>query len=358
MGTVMKFLWAKTGSLSLPGKTIPFWGFSTFQRDPQVPGPIVEAKAGDKIIIGLFNSFYNSSPIQEPVSIIFPGQENVKVNELEHFWRRFMLYFYTQNDRYLSRLALRGSVPVKPQYSEDLMVSLTNYLEPTNYYNLKSIVYNFDAVNPGIYLYESGTNCEKQIQMGLYGVIVIRPIGYDTPGHPNYKTAYGVDTGSEYDVEKILVLGEFDSNMHNNVDSGYYDDMLKFKPDCWVINGRSYPDTLNEDNSSSQPYSSKISCRAGERVLLRIINAGFYTHTLYLGGLLGRVIAEDNFPLKQSGMDATYEKAGFTLGAGQSVDIIVTPTIPGEFYLYAREYNHLVNNEEFPGGMMTKLEVY
>jgi len=37
------------------------------------------------------------------------------------------------------------------------------------------------------------------------------------------------------------------------------------------------------------------------------------------------------------------------------VDVIITPTTTGEYYLCDREYNHLVNNEQFPGGMMTRL---
>ncbi len=335
MAMISKDLWVTRGTIALPGKTIPIWGLWTFGGEAQVPGPIIEGEAGDIIQIRLYNDFLNVSPIGEPVSLIFPGQENVRVEK----WPGGVLQL------------------VQPQYSGGRLISLTNFIEKGKFYEPKALFYQIEAQKPGIYLYESGTYPEKQIQMGCYGAIVVRPVGYKISDHPNYRTAYGAGTGSSYDVEKILILGEMDSIMHEDVVPNVYYDMLKYKPDYWVINGRVYPDTLNDDHGSSQPYGSKISCRLGDRVLLRLLNAGFQEHTFYLGGLVGRVVAEDSFPLIHSGGDGSYEKMEMTLGAGQSVDVIMTPTTEGEFYLYAREYNHLVNNEQFPGGMKTKMEV-
>lgn len=335
MAIITKDLWVTTGTISLPGKTICVWGLWTFGGETQVPGPKIEAETGDTIQIRLYNDFLNVSPIGEPVSLIFPGQENVMVEQ----WPGGILQL------------------VQPQYSEGRLISLTNFIEKGHFQESKALFYQIKATKPGIYLYESGTYPEKQIQMGCYGTVVVRPVGYKIPAHPNYKTAYGAGTGSEYDIEKILVLGEIDSVMHEAVVPNEYYDMLKFKPDYWLINGRAYPDTLNEDQLSSQPYGAKISCRSGERVLLRLLNAGFQDHTFYLGGLVGTVVAEDSFPLIGSGVDGSYEKMDITLGAGQSVDVIITPTTPGEFYLYAREYKKLVNKAQFPGGMKTKMEV-
>jgi hypothetical protein len=330
---VGRILQAAVGSLSLPDKSIPFWGFGdVFLGKPQNPGPLIQATVGDQLIIWLMRNFITS--IGEPLSIIFPGQENVMVRKIP--WGPFIYE------------------PVQPQYRSGKMISLTNYLDEKQDIIVE---YSFTATKPGIYLYESGTNPEKQVQMGLYGVIVVRPQGFNIPGHPNYMTAYGAGTNSGYDVEKILVLSEIDSIMHNDVLPNVYYDMLKFKPDYWVINGRSYPDTIRGDNISSQPYGSQINCRVGQRVLLRIINAGFQNHTFYLGGFAGRIVAEDSFPLKTRSLDATCERTGVTLGSGQRIDIILTPTTPGEYCLYDREYHHLVNNDQFPGGMMTRITV-
>jgi len=333
MAIIGRILQGSTGFLSLSGGNIPFWGFTdAFRDNPQLPGPFIEATVGDRLIIWLMRNFLK--PVEEPLSILFPGQENVLVKKIPGG-----PYIYE---------------PVRPQYSSGKMISFTNYLDEKQDLIIE---YSFIARKPGIYLYESGTNPEKQIQMGLYGIIIIRPVGYNIPGHPNYNTAYGANTNSGFDVEKILVLSEIDSAMHNDVAPNVYYDMLKFKPDNWVINGRTFPDTVNEDNNSSQPYGSEINCRVGQRVLLRIVNAGLQNHTLNLGNFVGLAVAEDSYPLKTPSLDATYEKTSVTLGSGQRMDIIITPNASGEYYLFDREYHHLVNNDHFPGGMMTKINV-
>ena len=328
MATVVRLFTADKGTISLFGNNVPFWGYSSGFGSPQFPGPLIEAREGDNIRVILFNTV---GGFGEPVSIIFPGQQNV-----------------------MKRNVPGGAIePVQPRYSEGVLESLTDYLGPEDF----GLEYRFQAARPGIFLYESGTSPEKQVQMGFYGPMVIWPAGQNIPFHPNYKTAYGAGTGSNYDVYKILVLGEVDTAMHSAASPGVYFNMLNFKPDAWTVNGRSYPDTLAGDNTSTQPYGSGISCQAGERVLLRIINAGFQNHTFYFGGLTGRVVAEDSYPLATPAGDATYEKAGITLGSGQSADVIITPTTPGEHLLYDREYSHLVNHDQFPGGMMTRLTV-
>ncbi len=37
------------------------------------------------------------------------------------------------------------------------------------------MTYTFTAAEPGTYIYESGTDPAKQVQMGLYGALVVRP---------------------------------------------------------------------------------------------------------------------------------------------------------------------------------------
>jgi FtsP/CotA-like multicopper oxidase with cupredoxin domain len=337
MATVVRNFWIKSGTLSLPDRNIPFWGFADLNGGPQVPGPIIQARVGDIVRVRLYNNFFNSDPVGEPVSIVFPGQENVTVRQ----------YPYGGKPQ-----------PVQPQYSGGNFISYTNYVEPDSYYFPLILQYEFEAQRCGIYLYESGTNPEKQIQMGVYGVIIIRPYGYNIPSHSNYKTAYGANTNSRYDVEKVLVLGELDSAMHQGVIPGGYYNILNFTPDYYVLNGRCYPDTVNDDDDSGQPYGSKISCSTGDRVLLRMINAGFRTYTISFGGLSGRVIAEGGYSLATDGTDNSYERTGVTLGAGQSADAVIIPERPGEFYIYDRGHTCLINDDGFLGSMMTKMDVH
>lgn len=148
--------------------------------------------------------------------------------------------------------------------------------------------------------------------------------------------------------------------MHESLARGLNFNMMEFAPDSWVINGRAYPDTLKPDGDPSlpsQPHGSEVQVGVGQRVLLRLVNAGFLTHTVHLGGLTGRVIAEDAFPLVSGRKDASYEKTAITLGPGQRVDVLIVPEHPGEYLIRSRDYSRVVNDDSFPGGMMTRLVV-
>ncbi|MGE5543196.1 MAG: ferroxidase, partial [Bacillota bacterium] len=217
MAVIVKNLHVRRGTLSLPGAAVPFWGFSTSSgRAPTLPGPLIEAEVRDILYITIRNR-----EISYPVSLIFPGQRDIRVRRPRSEWTR-----------------------VSPDYVNGILVSLTDQLELGSDARLR---YMFTASRPGVFLYESGSMPEIENQMGLYGVLLVRPRGFDIPGHPAYRTAYGPRTGSGFDLEKILVLGELDSQLHSSVSLGAGYNILEYSPDFWLLNGRSYPDTLKND---------------------------------------------------------------------------------------------------------------
>ncbi|WP_092485144.1 multicopper oxidase domain-containing protein [Desulfoscipio geothermicus] len=319
MGFINLNLWAKQGTIKFPDEAeVPFWGFATTAGgEPQFPGPEIRARVGDEIIITLNNN------LSEFVSLVFPGQESIPS-------------------------------PVK---DNGIFVSYNTHAAPGG-----SVNYTFTATRPGVFLYESGTSPEKQVTMGLYGAIVIHPKGIDNPVHPDYKTAYGSNTGTYFDVEKVLILGEVDSRFNAQIGAGNQFNMLGFEPDHWVINGRSFPHTVLPDQSDflvNQPVSSKINAATGQKVLLRCVNAGSQNHTFRLEGITARVAAVDSWPLKprQGSIDATYLKNTITIASGETYDLIFTAEAEGQYYLHDRDLHHLYNVTQFPGGMATRLDV-
>lgn len=314
--TIVRHIWAKAGTATLPGGDgrveVPVWGYTTDSCPCTIPGPVIEATEGDTLEITLHNT------LSEPVSMIFPGQE------------------------YVPR-------PVKD--ARGRFLSFAGRARPQ-----ASATYAFRALRPGTFRYESGTNPEKQVRMGLAGVLLVRPAGFD-PGDPATWSAYGPGTGSDYDQEQVLVLGEIDSRLHDCVAAGGPCDFSSHAPDWWTLNGRAFPDTLAPADRSSQPMSARISARVGQRILLRCVNVGLQPHCLHFGGWPVRVVAEDGRPLKTAGLDATYEKRTVTIGPGEVYDVILTPTSPGTFSVFDRDLHHLLNAGAFPGGMMTQLEV-
>jgi len=318
MSTITVNCQAGAGTVALPGAggpvTLPAWGYALDPGLIRVPGPVLQVTAGDVLQVVLTNG------LPEPVSLMVPG--------------------LSETPR-----------PVKD--ADGRLLSLVDHAGPG-----ESVTYVLSAPHPGTYRYESGSNPAVQVQMGLYGVLIVRPAGYDA-GNPATWTAYGPDTGTEYDREYLLVLGEVDSRLRASIGAGLTFNLLDFRPDWWTINGRAHPDTTAPDNASSQPMGAHMTGTVGERLLLRCVNAGFEPHALACLGLAARVVAQDGFPLKPSvvDVDATHEEGTVLIAPGGVTDLILALPFPGQFPLIDRDFKHAVNEDRFPGGMLTILDV-
>jgi FtsP/CotA-like multicopper oxidase with cupredoxin domain len=276
-------LCAKAGTKLMPdGSTVNIWGFvqkpaalpcSDSSVVPDLPGPVLEATVGDTVTVTLYNE------LSENVSMVFTGQ---------------------------------GAAPDE------------SGAPPGG-----SKVYSFSAANPGTYLYESGTNTSRQVPMGLYGAMIVRPT---TAGR-----AYGPST--TYDVESVVVLSEIDPALNAAPNSF---DLLDYAPEFWLINGKGYPNT------------AAIGASVGNKLLLRYVNAGLQNHTMTLVGAHQSVIAKDAFAEPYP-----FAVVAETLPSGSTADMIAT--IPAgsagaAFPLYSRQL-HVTNGAAFPGGMLTFVNV-
>jgi FtsP/CotA-like multicopper oxidase with cupredoxin domain len=190
--------------------------------------------------------------------------------------------------------------------------------------------YIFSATNPGTFLYEAGliTGKQHQVAMGLYGALIVQPT-----------------VPAAYDVEKTVVLSEFDAILAANP-IGY--DMRKYAPRYFLVNGKAYPDT---DLPANQ-----ISASAGNNLLLRYVNAGLQAHAMSTLGLSQRAIAVD-------GRDFAYphRMVSETIAPGQTLDALVTiPASAADGTKYALYDGNLLlrnTNASGLGGMLTFLTV-
>lgn len=301
------------------GEVINIWGFGEETGlgscIVQLPGPALRVAQGAAVTVNLTNLLDNA-----PTSIVFPGQTGVTT--------------------------IAGTAGLFTQ-------------EATA--NGGTVTYQFTATAPGTYLYESGTDIQVQLPMGLYGALIVDP---STAGQ-----AYD-DASTAYNVEEILVLSEIDPNL-NNTPNPYDFDLLEYNPTYWLLNGRAYgghagsnanPDVLDPDDASAQPYSSAISATPGQRLLVRYINAGGTHDTMSLLGLYQRVIAKDADELTAAPPAQQYDAVAETIASGHTTDVIIAPTAAGTFPLYNRQF-HITNGGPgaghfFPGGgMMTFITV-
>ena len=159
------------------------------------------------------------------------------------------------------------------------------------------MTYTFTATHAGTYLYHSGTSMELQMEMGLVGAIIVRPADYNAAA----PTAYPNQPDSAYVWEYLFLLTEMDPRIHQAVEfmgiSAVNADWLSdYFSGWWFINGRNAPDTMlmaNDLSLPTQPYNSMPRTHPGEKVLMRVVNAGRDLHPFHHHGNHARVIARD-----------------------------------------------------------------
>jgi FtsP/CotA-like multicopper oxidase with cupredoxin domain len=192
------------------------------------------------------------------------------------------------------------------------------------------------------------------------------------------KYAYNDGDGStRYDVEYPIQMMGFDPNFHY-VGMTFNPEAFSAMKDKYpLLNGRGYPDTvtpvalttLDADGVSrpSQPLPALITIdkTAGQtRALLRLSMLSVTEHvTLGTIGVPMRVIAQNARLLRDlAGGDMTYLTNSITMGGGESTDVILDVSDPAyqpgqTFYLYSTNLDHLSNDAENVGGMMTEIRI-
>ncbi len=197
------------------------------------------------------------------------------------------------------------------------------------------------------------------------------------------------DGSTYYDVEVPLQMHGFDPNFHFVGMTFNPEGFADMKDKYFLLNGRSYPDTVTQGplstpsadgvNHFSQPLSSIVSMKAGQRALLRISDLGVTEyHTLASMGIRMHVVGWNAKLLRdQAGTNMDYFTNSITLGGGESADVILdsclvrptllsgapdythctTPIPSGTYYLYTSNLDHLSNDAENFGGQMTEVRV-
>ena len=197
--------------------------------------------------------------------------------------------------------------------------------------------------------------------------------------------AYNDGDGSTYyDVEYPLQIHGFDPNFHFVGMTFNPEGFVDMKDKYFLLNGRSYPDTVmpgpmqtaTADGRAhfSQPLPSIINIKAGQRALLRISDLDVTEYqTLASLGVRMTVIALNAKLLRdQAGNNMYYNTNSITLGGGESLDVILdtctaprsdpsalcsAPMAKGTYYLYTPNLDHLSNDAENFGGLMTEVRV-
>jgi FtsP/CotA-like multicopper oxidase with cupredoxin domain len=201
------------------------------------------------------------------------------------------------------------------------------------------------------------------------------PGGY-SGGVATKKFAYNDGDGStRYDVEYPLQIHGFDPNFHFVGMTFNPEGFVDMKDKYFLLNGRSYPDTVNPSpqltQSSdgrahfSQPLPSIINIPAGGRALLRIsdLDVTEFQTLASLGIPMLEIAYNAKLLRDQAGNNLYFKTNSITLGGGESLDVILDATDQSKypkgsvFYLYTPQLDHLSNDAENFGGLMTEVHI-
>jgi len=231
--------------------------------------------------------------------------------------------------------------------------------------------YFYKVRDAGTYMYHCHFEDVEHVQMGMTGMVFVRPVqNKGTATLPPGKYAYNDGDGTtRYDREYAFMMSEIWSAAHYRDAHIQVSNWTDYDPSFACLNGRSWPDTLspNGDPMSTaqgglqfQPITSKITCNAGDTVLLRLSSLSYNDHSLTCDEIDLSVIAKDASLLKGRDGTTNFQTTNtVTVGAGESRDVLFTaPDAPGTYLLYDRDYNFLANGGgPGYGGMMTQIVV-
>jgi FtsP/CotA-like multicopper oxidase with cupredoxin domain len=193
------------------------------------------------------------------------------------------------------------------------------------------------ATAAGTHSYYSGTQGDLQVEMGLFGAVIVLPnaVPAACDGAPHdsnsaaqlfhseadFRLAHAAYNHAEacYDREYLFQFSEMDPNIHRQAEeqvlalSGCTAGALgcslnvatePYHAVYFLVNGRSMPDLMDTNYApqyAHQPYNGNPHMHPGELVLLRIIGQGRMQHPFHEHGNHVRVLGRDgNLLLSQS----------------------------------------------------------
>jgi FtsP/CotA-like multicopper oxidase with cupredoxin domain len=225
----------------------------------------------------------------------------------------------------------------------------------------KPVTYTFTASKPGTYAYHSGTQSDLQIEMGLFGAIVVVPAANTTcsKGTGPFSTAPNAydNPNTCFDREYLFQFSEMNSSIHEQVKAQVdacvaapcaplVATMEPYHPNYFLINGRSMPDIMDTSYAAgypNQPYNGNPHMHPGELVLMRVLGQGRWQHPFHFHGNHARLLARDANLLLGSDGTTLAGPLLFTYPTvpGQTADLVFTWTGKG---LNWDVYNHHVGD--------------
>ena len=263
----------------------------------------------------------------------------------------------------------------------------------------KQVTYFYRPHREGTYMYHCHFEDVEHVQMGMTGIVFVRPLqdGHAIGGFTKF--AYNDGDGSTgYHRHFAILLNEVWKHFHDGDRDIQESIATDYNPQWFTLNGRCYPHTVlpNDDpgladnlrigthnanyntTDYSNPNSALIQVNPGERVLLRLANLGYQQHAMQLPGIPMHVVGQDASLLRNgtgaAAVDTSYWTNTLYVGPGEARDVLFDAPVydaarpsgsdgRGNYNVYRfknRDWRRLSNFGAPPGagGMQTEVRVY
>ncbi len=266
-------LYALRGTITVPGlaTAVPIWGFSLNANGPALlPGPVLVATEGEQLTITLHNK-------------LPAGAGNLALEV--------------------------PAAAVAPDLTGAAVGANTTY------------TFASGSLKPGTYVYEAGqtADAQRQVAMGLSGMLVVRPGNWSSTCHSAYDPSVtGACDGTQFTAEAPVQVSELSTAFNTvtgaNPTAG---DLHHYVPDVFLVNGKSF--------DSANPTAGSIPVSAGDQLLLRYVDLGLRERSISIANTRQQELASDTHALPvPPEIDALY------LNPAQTADTLVQvdPTLP------------------------------
>ena len=209
---------------------LPVWKIADVGADNvlRFPGPTLVGTVGDNLVITITNGLpLDNSAVGtgNGISLVIPGLnlpvvENPAGTPLP---QQGAVFFTPDVDNTPHTPRVLSYVPMTPAANG-------------------TRTYRFALSKPGTFLYQSGADPSVQVQMGIYGALIVRPAD-PTQAYDNTTT---------FDNELVLLYSAIDPFLHEAVADGTFGteafpSTIEYEPRYFLINGKPYqnqPDPL------------------------------------------------------------------------------------------------------------------
>jgi FtsP/CotA-like multicopper oxidase with cupredoxin domain len=231
----------------------------------------------------------------------------------------------------------------------------------------KSFAYEFVAQHPGTFFYHCHVQPDVHVLMGLAGMLIIEPnrphnsFRHLVIGAGRIPDVAAAEREVGYTREFSLVYQDVDDRLHR-IPTLYKDplrieqamhrdyDITQRRPDVFLLNGRSFPFTLRD---------TPIDVSPGDKVLLRVLNAGESTINLHTHGHHFIITALDGYAVPPA---SRVVRDVVTVGPAQRVDLELRPGSdgtygagPGVWLMHDHTERAATNHGISPGGDTTAI---